>query len=136
MFPLYFLYDMWPVLILRLALGIIFLAHGWPKLRDLRANAKNFDAMGFKPGKLFGTVAALLEFFGGLALILGLFTTVVAGLLALQFIVIILWKWAKKIPLKGTNGWELDLIILAALIALFSLGGGAFSLDRIWFGLL
>lgn len=136
MFPLYFLYDMWPVLILRLALGIILIGHGWPKLRDLKQNAKNFDGMGFKPGRLFGTIAAILEFFGGIALILGLFTTEVAALLALQFIVILFWKWFKKTPLTGAYGWELDLIILAALIALFALGAGAFSLDRIWFGLL
>lgn len=136
MYPLYFLYDMWPVLLVRLALGIILIAHGWPKLRDLKTNAKNFDGMGFRPGRLFGTVAAILEFFGGIALILGIFTTEVAALLALQFIVILIWKWFKKTPLTGAYGWELDLIILAALIAIFSLGAGAFSLDRIWFGLL
>ena len=117
MFPLYFLYDMWPVLILRIALGAVFIVHGWSKMRDLRQNAKNFDAMGFKPGKLFGTVAALLEFFGGIALLIGLGTTWVAGLFILEFIVIILWRWAKHMPFVG--GWELDLLILAGVIILF-----------------
>ncbi len=134
MFPLYFLYDMWPVLILRLALGIVFIAHGWPKIRDLKQTAKNFDAMGFRPGKLFGTIAALLEFCGGIALILGLFTAAIAGLFALQFIVILIWKWFKKMPLVG--GWEIDILILAGVVGLFSLGGGAWSLDRILFGIL
>ena len=136
MYPLYFIYDMWPVLLLRLALGIVLIAHGWPKLRDLKTTAKNFDGMGFKPGKLFGTAAAILEFFGGVGLVLGLATTEIAAILALQFIVILIWKWFTKKPLVGAYGWELDLIILAGLIALFSLGAGAFSLDRIWFGLL
>jgi len=136
MYPLTFLYDTWPVLILRVALGVILIAHGWPKLRDLKATAKGFEAMGFKPGSLFGTLAAILEFFGGIALILGFFTTCVAALLGVQFIVILFWKWAKKMPLVGAGGWEFDLLILAALIALFSLGAGAFSLDRIWFGIL
>lgn len=134
MFPLYFLYDMWPVFIIRLALGIIFIAHGWPKIRDLKQTAKNFDAMGFRPGKFFGTVAALLEFCGGIAIILGLFTAAIAGLFALQFIVILFWKWIKKMPLVG--GWEIDILILAAVVVLFSLGGGAFSLDRILLGIL
>ncbi|HVO28595.1 MAG TPA: DoxX family protein [Candidatus Paceibacterota bacterium] len=134
MFPLYFLYDQWPVLILRVALGIIFIAHGWPKLRDLKRNAKNFDAMGFRPGALFGTMAALLEFFGGIALIVGLLVGAFSALFALEFAVILIWRWAKRSPLVG--GWEFDLLILAAVIALFALGGGAFSLDRILLGVL
>lgn len=134
MFPLYFLYDMWPVLILRVALGVIFIAHGWPKLRDLKKTAEGFSSMGFRPGRLFGTLAALLEFFGGFAILVGLFTAVFAGLFALEFIVILLWRWFKKMPLVG--GWELDLLIFAGVFALFALGGGAFSLDRILFGWL
>jgi uncharacterized membrane protein YphA (DoxX/SURF4 family) len=47
MFPLYFLYDIWAILILRIVLGLIFIAHGWPKIKDLRQNAKNFSGMGF-----------------------------------------------------------------------------------------
>jgi putative oxidoreductase len=134
MFPLYFLYDMWPVLVLRVALGVVLIAHGWPKLRNLKQTAQSFDAMGFKPGRLFGTLAALLEVFGGIALIIGLFTTWFAALFMLQFIVILFWKWFKKMPLVG--GWELDLLIFAGVFALFALGGGAFSLDRILFGWL
>jgi putative oxidoreductase len=134
MFPLYFLYDQWPVLILRLALGAILVVHGLPKLRDPKQTAKNFNAMGFKPGSLFGTIAALLETFGGAAIIVGLLTSFFAGLVALEFIVILVWRWAKRMPFVG--GWELDLLVFAAALALFALGAGAFSLDRIWFGLL
>jgi len=134
MFPLYFLYDMWPVLILRLALGLIFIVHGWMKLRDLKQNAQNFEAMGFRPGKVFGLAPAFLEFFGGIALVLGFLVPWVAALFIIEFIVVLLWRWMKRLPFVG--GWELDLLILAGVIALFSLGGGAFSLDRIWFGWL
>lgn len=125
---------MWPVFLLRAALGLIFIVHGWPKLRDLKKTGENFNAMGFKPGKLFGTLTALLEFFGGIALIVGLFTTWFAALFVLEFAVILLWRWSKKMPFVG--GWEFDLLILAGVFALFALGGGAFSLDRILFGWL
>jgi putative oxidoreductase len=134
MFPLYFLYDQWPVLILRIALGAIFIAHGWPKLRNLKQTAKNFDVMGFRPGKLFGTLAALLEFFGGLLVLVGLAIGPIAALFIIEFAVIIIWRLAKRMPFVG--GWELDLLILAGVIALFALGGGAYSLDRMIFGLL
>lgn len=134
MFPLYFLYDLWAVLALRVALGIIFIVHGWPKIRDLKQNAKNFDGMGFRPGKLFGTAAAFLEFFGGIALILGLGVTWISALFGIEFIVILFWRWGKRMPFVG--GWEFDLLILAGIITLFSLGGGAWSLDRFLFGIL
>lgn len=134
MFPLYFLYDQWPVLILRIALGAIFIAHGWPKLRDLKQTAKNFDAMGFRPGRLSGTITALLEFFGGLLILVGLAVGPISALFIIEFVVIIIWRLAKKMPFVG--GWEFDLLILAGVIALFALGGGAYSLDRILFGML
>jgi putative oxidoreductase len=134
MFPLYFLYDVWAVLGLRLALGLIFIVHGWAKIHDLKKNAANFESMGFRPGMLFGTAVAILEFFGGIALLVGLGVTWIAALFAIEFIVVLLWRWLKRMPFIG--GWELDLLILAGVIVLFSLGGGAWSLDRIWFGIL
>src|SRR5579862_5237082 len=128
MFPLYFLYDLWAVLALRIALGAVLIVHGWPKIKDLKQNAKNFEGMGFRPGNLFGSAAAFLEFFGGIALLFGLFVLPVSILFILEFVVILLWRFAKKMPFVG--GWEIDLLILAGLIVLFSLGGGAWSLDR------
>ena len=134
MFPLYFLYDVWAVLILRLVLGAIFIVHGWPKIKDLKQNAKNFQGMGFRPGILFGSVIAFLEFFGGIALALGLFVLPISALFILQFLVISFWKIVKRMPFVG--GWEFDLLILAGVIVLFSLGGSAWSLDRLLFGIL
>lgn len=42
------------ILIPRVFLGVVFFYHGWPKIKDLRANARDFEAMGFKPGWLWG----------------------------------------------------------------------------------
>ena len=134
MFFLLFSYGSWAILILRLALGLILVAHGWPKIKDLKQNGANFNGMGFKPGMFWGTVAAVLEFFGGIAIIIGLYTIPFAFLLAGQFVVIIIWKWAKGMPLTGANGWELDLIILAALVVLIALGAGPYAFDRIFLG--
>ena len=113
MFPLYFLYDLWAVLALRIALGAILVAHGWPKLRDPRH---------------------IFEFVTGILLILGLGVTWVAALVALELIVLLLWSWKKRAAFVG--GWELQLLMLAGAITLFSLGGGVWSLDRILFGIL
>lgn len=131
MLSILFFYGGLGVLALRLALGAIFLVHGWPKLRHLGQTATAFDGMGFKPGKFWGTLVALLEFFGGMALVLGFFTQTFAVLFALQFIAVIVWKLAKRQPFVG--GWELDLLILAALLVLILNGGGAYSIDRTFF---
>ncbi len=120
---------------LRLALAAVFLAHGWRKIRNLREAAQGFSAMGFRPGAFWGTAVGLLEFFGGgVGFLLGIFTQYIAILLAAQFVVIIIWKIARRQPFMIAAGaWELDLVILGALLVLIANGGGAYSLDRIFF---
>jgi putative oxidoreductase len=100
----------------------LFIAHGWPKIKDLKQNARNFTGMGFEPGILWGSIAAFLEFCGGIALILGMWVPYACALFMVQFIVIIVWKLKKKIPFIG--GWELDLVIFAFTFLLFTLYGG------------
>lgn len=119
------------LLILRLALGIVLVAHGLPKLRDLKKNAEDFNQMGFKPGAFFGSLAAFLEFFGGIAIIIGFMVQPVAALVVGEFIVILLWRILKKHPFVG--GWELDLIIFSTAILLLSVGGGNYSADTFFF---
>lgn len=122
------LFDNWALLILRVVLGLILLIHGWPKIKDLKATSQSFSAMGFKPAMFWGTIVALVEFLGGLALIGGLLVQVVAFLVAIQFIVIIL----KVKRGKGfAGGYEFDLLIIATALILFTIGGGAFGLDNI-----
>jgi putative oxidoreductase len=115
------------LLVLRLAFGSVVLAHGIPKLRDLKANATAFNQMGFKPGALFGTVAGILEVFGGIAIVLGFLTQPVAALFVIQFVVILVWRITKKHGFVG--GWELDLLILSMALLLLSIGSGNYSVD-------
>lgn len=129
--PLFVFYD-WALLALRVVLGIVLIAHGLPKLRDMKGTAHWLGSVGFRPAILFALVAAVVEVIGGFALILGLFTQVVALLLVAQFLVIIL-KVNRMKGLKG--GYELDLIIAAAAALLATTGGGLFSLDAT-FGIL
>lgn len=121
-----FVFNDWALLILRVVLGIILIAHGYPKLRDIRGTAAWMAPLGLRPGIVFATLAGLLEFFGGLALIAGFFTQAVTVLVAAQFAVIIL-KVNRTKGLKG--GYELDLIIAASAVLLATTGGGLFSLD-------
>lgn len=121
---LLFWWGGWGFVIPRIILGVLFIVHGWPKIKDLKQNAKNFHGMGFKPGALWGTVAALLEFLGGIALVLGVWVPYICLLFMAQFIVILVWKWAKRMPFVG--GWELDALVFALTLVLFTLYGGFF----------
>ena len=115
------------ILVMRVALGALLIAHGWPKLRDWKQTAQNFDMMGFKPGALFGGIAAVLEFFGGIAIVAGFLVQPIAVLLVIEFIVTTLWRISKKHTFVG--GWELDLLILGSAVLLLSIGSGMHSVD-------
>jgi putative oxidoreductase len=118
----------WTLLFLRLVVGLVFLAHGLPKAKDLKHGSGSFDMMGFRPGWLWITVAALLEVFGGILLILGAGTQLVSLLLAGEMLVTTVWK--KMQGEKLADGYELDLILLASLLILATAGGGELAL---WF---
>lgn len=139
MFPLFALWSDWSFLALRLAVGAIFVAHGWPKLKNIKATAQNFSAMGFHPGSFWGPLVAVVEFFGGLALLLGFWTQAAVAIFVLEFVVINIWKIAKRQPFVSraaegyVAGFEFDLLLLAAALALFTIGGGNFSLDHYLF---
>jgi uncharacterized membrane protein YphA (DoxX/SURF4 family) len=127
MFQFLWVFSDWGLLILRVVLGLILIVHGWPKIKDLKRVAQDFAAMGFVPGLLWGSVVALLEFLGGLFLVFGFLTQLVAGLVAIQFLVILL-KIKRGASFVG--GFEFDLLILASALALLILGGGFISLDQ------
>lgn len=115
------------ILILRLVLGALLIAHGLPKLRNLKKTAEGFEQMGFKPGALFGGIAGFLEFFGGIAVAVGFMVQVFAALFVIEFIVILIWRISKKHNFVG--GWELDLLILGSALLFLSIGAGSYSAD-------
>jgi len=118
--------------VLRVVFGLVFVVHGWPKIKNIKQTQESFNAMGFRPGALWGTFIALLEAIGGLAIILGVFTQPIAILFAIEMLVTTLWKIKQG---KGfANGYEFDLLLLATAIALIALGGGAsYSLGALFY---
>ena len=127
-----FLYDDWALLALRVILGVILIAHGWPKIKDLRATAGNFENMGFKPGIYWGSIAATVEFFGGILIIAGFLTQLVAALVAIQ-LVVATWFLRFKLNKWLVGGYEFELLLIATALALVTLGGGTYSLDDFFF---
>ncbi|MDO8656971.1 MAG: DoxX family protein [Nanoarchaeota archaeon] len=120
-------------LALRAVLGIEFVVHGFPKLKNLKATAGFLASSGFKPGIFWAFILGTTEFVGGLALLAGFASRIAAGLLIIAMSVATLLKIFKwKVPFSKGNeaGWEWDFIILGGLIALFLLGSGSYSVDQ------
>jgi len=117
------------LLLLRLALGAIFIYHGYPKLfGHTREAVQGFVRLGF-PG-YFAYISGLIEFFGGCMLIAGLFTRV-AGLLLTIEMAIGIWKVGHLAadPMAVRN-YETPLVLAVSAFALATLGAGVVSFDQ------
>lgn len=115
----------------RIALGALFLAHGWPKIKDMRKPIAFVKGTGWPGGALFAILFTLLEFFGGIALILGLLTQFVAILFVLEMTATTIFS-KTKLKKKFILGYELDLAYAAFALVLALLGPGGWSLDRVF----
>jgi uncharacterized membrane protein YphA (DoxX/SURF4 family) len=126
MVPILLIWSGIGIAALRIALAAILIAHGLPKLKDIGKTAEWLGPLGFRPARFWAIILAALELCGGVLVLVGFLTQVIAIVIAIEFIVIIL-----KVKLKKglVDGYELDLIILAAAIALITLGSGAWSID-------
>jgi putative oxidoreductase len=113
----------------RLTLGAILLAHGWSKVIP-RGSLYQFAHFVGHLGLPYwlGYVCAFTEFFGGIALILGLLTPIAAFGIAIDMSVAIL-KVHLRHGLTGSQGFELPLSLLALALLLLADGPGYLALD-------
>ena len=124
-------------LALRLPVGIIFMAHGAQKLfgwfggYGLEGTGQWMASIGLEPGYLMALLAGSGEFFGGLAILLGLLTRPAAAVLAFTMVVAIVTVHLGNGLFMSKNGYEFGLALLAASVALVVQGGGAWSVDRL-----
>jgi len=127
----------WEALILRVPIGLILAAHGSQKLfgwfggYGLEGTGQWMASVGLNPGFLMALLAGGAEFFGGVALILGLLTRPAAAISAVTMLVALFWvHWGKGFFLD-THGIEYALALLSATTALAFIGGGRYSLDTL-----
>ncbi len=118
------------LLVLRIALGIIFLSHGYPKLAHLRGGTQmqGFFVEHGLPG-YFAYLAGVIETFGGGLLLLGLFTRAAALLLGIEMCVAI-WKVHSGHGYMAVHDYEFPLALATACFALATVGAGLISLDQ------
>jgi putative oxidoreductase len=118
--------------LIRVALGLILIPHGFNKLflNDAVAASRNFVNFGWAYPLAWAYFIGVLEFFGGIMLALGLFTRVIAAAFAIEMAVIsfaVLWpNWS-----WGRRGMEYALFMGIVALAIFFRGGSRWSLDNL-----
>ncbi len=124
-------------LALRIPTGIIFMAHGAQKLfgafggYGLEGTGQWMASIGLEPGYLMALGAGSAEFFGGLALLLGLLVRPAAAVLAFTMLVAIFAVHIGNGLFMSNNGYEFGLALLTISVALVLSGGGALSTDQV-----
>ena len=128
--------------IVRVAVGVVFVAHGAQKLFGLwgggvSGTASYFAQLGLSPAYPLAIAVGVVEFAGGLLLISGAFTLIASALLLVNMLVAV---WKAHLPngffLNWTNapgfghGIEFNLVLIAALASLMMTGPGAVSCDH------
>lgn len=124
-------------LTLRIPVGIILAAHGAQKLfgwfggYGLEGTGQWMASIGLEPGYLMALLAGSAEFFGGLALILGLLTRPAAALSAFTMLIAIFSVHLSNGLFMSNNGYEFALSLLAITVALTIQGAGRLSIDNL-----
>jgi putative oxidoreductase len=122
-------------MLMRVVLGILFVVHGYSKFQMGLGNvAASFESAG-TPGFL-AYIAGPLELFGGIFLILGLFTRYVCVLFIIMLIgAFVTMKWSLGLLGNGQmTGYELDLAYLMVVVYLMVAGATKLSIDQFLFG--
>lgn len=122
------------LLIGRVMLGVVFIAHGWQKLsvNGLDATAQGFEGLGIPAPALSAYFTVFAELIGGAALIVGallpLMGVVLAGIMlgAMYFVHLDGGFYSRD------GGYEYVLLLAALSIAIGFSGGGALALDSLW----
>jgi putative oxidoreductase len=126
------------ILVARVMIGLIYVLSGWGKVSGLDSFILSLERRNVPAATVLGYVGAATEFFGGVAIMLGLGTryaalaififTIMATIIGHRY-----WEAADP-AFRRTQQTQLlkNVTMMGGLILLFITGGGRFSLDRLW----
>jgi putative oxidoreductase len=131
-------------LLLRLTIGAFFIGHGTQKLfgwfggHGLEGTGKFFEGLGLRPGRENALAAGAAEAGGGALLAAGLATPLAASALTGTMLTAINRVHLKNGPWITNGGYEYNVVLIAAALALAEVGPGPLSLDAAldhqWYG--
>jgi putative oxidoreductase len=118
-------------LVVRIWVGANMMIHGYPMLKNLKQSAaETKQSFGIPIGATY--TATVLEFFGGLFLIIGLIVPLIGLFFAIFMIANVIMKKTKmKATYIGKDSYEIDITYLILSLVLIVLGAGALSVDSV-----
>ncbi len=122
-------------LLLRATVGGFFVGHGTQKLygwfggHGLQATGEGFEQLGLRPGRAHALAAGSAEAGGGALLLAGFATPLAAAVLTATMLTAIRTVHLKNGPWAGNGGYEYNVVLIAAVLALADAGPGGLSLD-------
>jgi len=125
------------LLVLRVVVGALFVGHGAQKLfgsfggHGVSGTAGFFDQIGLRPARLHAVASGVAEVTGGLLLVLGLVTPLATVLLTAVMTAAILTVHLRNGLWVTANGYEYNLVMIAAAFAVAAVGAGDWSLDNV-----
>lgn len=124
--------EPWSLLPLRIVVGIIFIVHGGQKLFvfGFSGFAGFLVQQGIQPAMFWSVIVTLVEFLGGIAILIGFLTRWAALLLAVDMLVAVLAVHLKKGFFVSQGGYEFALLNLAACLTLLLAGAKKPSVDQ------
>ena len=121
----------------RILLGGIFVVSGYGKLMGLAAFAASLEKGGVPFASMLAPVGAGIEFFGGLAIVLGIELRYAAQLMIAFVIVATLishrfWEFQEAARRSQVINFSKNVAIIGGFVLLSTAGGGRFALERLW----
>lgn len=110
--------------LLRVVVGVVFIAHGWAKISNMEGTIGFFASLGL--ASVLAYVVAYVEFLGGLAVLLGVYSRWASYALALVMVGAI---YTVKFQSGFMGGYELDLVLFASALVIAFSGAGPYSLS-------
>lgn len=130
----------WSALILCVPVGLILAAHGAQKLfgwfggYGLEGTGQWMASIGLNPGYLMALLAGSAEFFGGLALVIGLLVRPAAAVVAFAMLVAMFSVHIGNGLFMSNNGYEYALTLAVVALSLLFSGAGRLSVDELLAG--
>jgi putative oxidoreductase len=120
------------LLVARLLLGVVLIAHGWQKVvtNGLGATTEAFTGMGVPVAPVSAAYAGIVELVGGALLLVGAATAVVGVLVVLDMLGAALLVHVGNGVMASDGGWELVGMIGATALVLAAVGAGRYSVDH------
>lgn len=121
----------------RILLGGIFVISGYAKVTGVAAFSASLERRGVPAASVLGVIGACVEFFGGLAIVLGIEVRYVAALMVAFVIVATLishrfWEYQGEVRTAQVTNFSKNVAICGGFIILIAAGGGRLALERLW----